>query len=146
MLTTTSWVEKVKELVGLKAVSPFWGDKPAWYFWMSQISGAYLLELAETMDDHWESDQLAGGMFKIKHYPDTNGELFNNFSFEEQAFVQSDFFDHTHTPMFEKKEIGFFEKTKKNRGNKQVLKDAYNKSFQIYCYYPMNHSRVCLLD
>ena len=104
MLTTTSWVEKVKELVGLKAVSPFWGDKPAWYFWMSQISGAYLLELAETMDDHWESDQLAGGMFKIKHYPDTNGELFNNFSFEEQAFVQSDFFDHTHTPMFEKKD------------------------------------------
>lgn len=104
MLITTSWVEKVKELIGLKAVSPFWGDKPAWYFWMSQTSGAYFLELDEIMDEHWESDRLASGMFKVKHYPDTNGEFFNNFSFEEQAFVQSDFFDHTHTPKFETKD------------------------------------------
>jgi hypothetical protein len=104
MLITTSWVEKVKELVGLEAVSPVWGDKPAWYFWMSEISGVYLLELAVTMDDHWGSDHLAGGMFKVKYYPYPHGEGFDNFSFEEQAFVQSDFFDHTHTPRFEKKD------------------------------------------
>jgi len=104
MLITTSWVGKVKELIGLEGVSPFWGDKPAWYFWISQISGAYYLELAETMTEQWEKDHLAGGMFKLKYYPDINEQIFNKFSFEEQAFVQSDFFDHTRTPKFETKD------------------------------------------
>ncbi|MBU2453487.1 MAG: hypothetical protein KJ668_09265, partial [Proteobacteria bacterium] len=104
MLITTSWVGKVKELIGLEAVSPVWGNKPAWYFWTSQISGAYLIELDETIDEQWESDHLASGMFKVKHYPDTKGKVFANFSFEEQAFVQSNLFDHTHTPKFETKD------------------------------------------
>lgn len=104
MLITASWVEKVKERIGLTAVSPFWGDTPSWYFWISQRPGAFLLELDEIVDENWESDLLAGGMFKIKYYPHPHGEGLEDFSFEEQAFVQSDFFDHTHTPRFEKKE------------------------------------------
>jgi len=104
MLITTSWVETVKELINLQAASPVWGDKPAWYFWLSHIKGAYLLELGEILDEKWDEDHLACGMFKIKYYPYPHKEGFDNFSFEEQAFVQSGFFDHTHTPMFEKKD------------------------------------------
>ena len=104
MLITTSWVEKVKELIHLKAISPIWGDKPAWYFWLSHIQGAYLLELDETDDEKWENEGLASGIFKVKHYPYPHKAGFYDFSFEEQAFVQSDFFDHTHTPKFEKKD------------------------------------------
>ena len=105
MLITTSWVDKVKELIGLQAVSPVWGDKPAWYFWLSHIKGAYLLELDETDDEKWEKDGRASGIFKVKHYPYPHKAGFYDFSFEEQAFAQSDFFDHTHTPKFAKKNM-----------------------------------------
>lgn len=104
MLVTTSWVDKVKELIGLQAVSPVWSDKPAWYFWMPQTDGAYSLELNETIDDLWESKHLAGGLFSVKYYPFTNGRFFNHFSFEEQAFVKSNLFDDTHTPRLEQRD------------------------------------------
>lgn len=104
MLITASWVDKVKERIGLQAVSPVWGDEPAWYFWMSQTAGAYALELKETMNDQWESKHMAGGMFRLKCYPFASGRLFNHFSFEEQAFVTSELFDDTHTPVFEQRD------------------------------------------
>ena len=104
MLVTTSWVEKVKEMIGLDAVSQVWGDKPVWYFWISQAPGVYSLELEEASDEYWESDDLAIGIFSIKCYPYTHQKVFQSFSFEEQAFIQSIFFDHTHTPVFEHKE------------------------------------------
>jgi hypothetical protein len=103
MLITTSWVEKVKKMIGLEAVSQIWGEKPAWYFWISQTSGVYSLELCETSNDMWEDDQLACGMFAIKCYPYSDKQAFTNFSLEEQALVKSDLFDHTHTPRFEQK-------------------------------------------
>ena len=104
MLVTTSWVEKVKEFIGLKAVSQVWEDKPAWYFWILQAPGAYYLQLEEAFDESWESDDLAGGIFTIKYYPFKQEKVFQSFSFEEQSFIQSNFFDHTHTPRFEHKE------------------------------------------
>lgn len=104
MLVTTSWFEKVKDLIGLEAVSQVWGDKPAWYFWISQAPGVYYLQLEEVFDEYWESDDLATGIFTIKCYPYTQGKVFQSFSFEEQSFIQSKFFDHTHTPRFEQKE------------------------------------------
>ena len=104
MLITASWVDKVKELTGLQAVSPVWGDNPVWYFWLDQTAGAYSLELNETMSHQWESNPMAGGMFSLKHYPSANSQFFNRFSFEEQALVESDFFDDTHTPLFEQRD------------------------------------------
>jgi hypothetical protein len=104
MLVTTSWVEKVKEMIGLEAVSQVWGDKPAWYFWISQAPGVYYLQLEQVFDEYWESDDLAVGIFSIKCYPYTHEKVFQSFSFEEQSFIQSHFFDHTHTPLFEYKE------------------------------------------
>lgn len=103
MLITASWVDRIKELIHLQAVSPVWSDIPAWYFWISQISGAFCLELNETVSEKWDSDGLASGMFSLKCYPYVNGELFDGFSFEEQEFIKSNIFDHTHTPLFEEK-------------------------------------------
>jgi len=104
MLVTTSWVEKVKGMIGIEAVSQLWEDKPAWYFWISQAPGVYYLQLEEIFDEYWESDDLASGVFTIKCYPHTQGKVFQSFSFEEQSFINSNFFDHTHTPRFEDKE------------------------------------------
>jgi len=104
MLVTTSWFEKVKGLIGLEGVSQVWGDKSAWYFWISKAPGVYYLQLEEVFDEYWENDDLAGGIFTIKCYPYAHENVFQSFSFEERSFIQSDFFDHTHTPLFEQKE------------------------------------------
>ncbi|MBW1898026.1 MAG: hypothetical protein JRI61_03090, partial [Deltaproteobacteria bacterium] len=74
------------------------------FFWISQAPGVYYLQLEEAFDDYWESDDLAGGIFSIKCYPYNHEKVFQSFSFEEQSFIQSNFFDKTHTPKFELKD------------------------------------------
>src|SRR3989344_8468644 len=48
-------------------------------------------------------------------------------------------------PMFDKKEIGFLDKSKKNKGNMEVLRDTYNKKWEanakIYYSYTPNSAK-----
>jgi len=97
MLVTASWVEKVKEILGLKAVSQVWGERPAWYFWISQAPGVYHLQ----MEDASPKRDLVAGIFSVKCYPFPHEKIFHCFSAEEQELIESDFFDHTNTPRFE---------------------------------------------
>ena len=103
-LITASWVERVKHALGLKAVSQVWGEQPAWYFWIENAPGAFSLQLEHAATDQTGHEQWGNGIFVIKHYPHPGREVFNNFSFQEQCFVRSEYFDRTHTPRFEYKE------------------------------------------
>lgn len=103
-LITASWVERVKQAIGLKAVSQVWGEQPAWYFWIENVPGAFSLQLAHASADQTGHEKWGNGTFAIKHYPHPRQEGFNNFSFQEQCFVHSEYFDRTHTPCFEYKE------------------------------------------
>ena len=102
MLVTTSWIDELKDRLGIEAVSQIWGDGPAWYLWLSGAEGVYRLQLAEAV---LEKDHPLGkqGLFSITCYPFLNTGVFNTFSYEERALSQSDLFDDTHTPRFEKK-------------------------------------------
>ena len=51
MLVTTSWVDDLKNLLGMEAVSQIWGDVPAWYMWLSDAQGVYQLQLVDAMVD-----------------------------------------------------------------------------------------------
>lgn len=103
MLVTTSWVDNLKELLGMEAVSQIWGDVPAWYIWLSNAQGVYRLQLAEAMADE-NSPENKKGLFTIKCYPFQDAAVFETFSLEERHCCQSRFFDNTHTPRFEDKE------------------------------------------
>lgn len=103
MLVTTSWVDDLKSLLGMDAVSQIWGDRPAWYLWLSEARGAYHLQLIDAMSDE-NLPANRHGFFSIKCYPYQNSAVFDSFSFEEQALRQGGLFDHTHTPRFEEKE------------------------------------------
>jgi len=100
MLVTTSWIDALKALLGMEAVSQIWGEVPAWYLWLSDAHGAYRLELAEAMTDE-NSPATKQGYFLIKCYPFDNTTVFDTFSYEEQVLSRSRFFDDTHTPRFE---------------------------------------------
>jgi hypothetical protein len=101
---TASWVDRVKTSVGLKGVSQVWGDKPAWYCWISGAPGAYHLQMEDASTRKVNKKNLPTGLFSIKCYPFPQERVFHSFSFEEQCFIRSDFFDHTNTPRIELKE------------------------------------------
>ena len=103
MLVTASWVERVKHLTGLTAVSQIWGQKPAWYFWINNMSGAYSLQLENSATEKRDDLNWHNGNFSIKYYPHPREEVFKTFSFQEQCFAHSGYFDRTHTPRFEDK-------------------------------------------
>jgi len=103
MLSTASWVARVKDLLGIDGVSQIWGEAPAWYFWISDAPGVYLFQLsaASISESHPET---ARGTFAVKCYPYADRDAFRYFSFLERDLVKSRFFDCTHTPTFEDRE------------------------------------------
>lgn len=103
MLVTTSWVDNLKNLLGMEAVSQIWGDVPAWYMWLSDALGVYQLQLVDAGFDE-NRPATKQGFFSIKCYPFHDATVFDAFSYEEQDLSQSGFFDDTHTPRFEEKE------------------------------------------
>jgi len=103
MLVTTSWVDNLKDLLGMEAVSQIWGDIPAWYMWLSDALGVYHLQLVDAaVDENNPANKQA--FFSIKCYPFPNTTVFDTFSHEEQTLSRGPFFDDTHTPRFEEKE------------------------------------------
>ena len=102
MLLIASWVEEVKRLLQITGVSQVWRDgPPAWYFWIDSAPGVHELRLEDTFTRDSEGRELNTGLFAVKFSPFPHAEIFNHFSFEEQAFVQSPFFDDSNTPTFE---------------------------------------------
>lgn len=98
-----------RQVVGLKSISEKQNGAPGWYLWFEDHPGAYLLELAEAGTRAETADQVTlhreavQGLYRIKYYPaiaDPSSLAF--FSAAEQAFRQSDCFDETGTPEFER--------------------------------------------
>ncbi|WP_372680838.1 hypothetical protein [Desulfosarcina sp.] len=100
MLVTTSWIDELKALLEMEAVSQIWGDAPAWYMWLSDAHGVYRLQLEAAMNEE-KNPANKQGYFSIKCYPFDNTTVFDTFSYEEQVLSQSRLFDDTHTPRFE---------------------------------------------
>jgi hypothetical protein len=104
MLVTTSWVDDVKSATGLQAVSQVWAEKPAWYFWISDTPGVHALQLEGITAPESDRPDWVSGLFAVKCYPFPREPVFQSFSFQERSLIQSDWFDHTHTPRFSHRE------------------------------------------
>ncbi|MBR9985673.1 MAG: hypothetical protein KFF68_07180 [Desulfosarcina sp.] len=100
MLVTTSWIDELKDLLGMEAVSQIWGEVPAWYMWLSDAHGVYRLQLEAAMNEE-NNPVNKQGCFSIKCYPFDSTTVFDTFSYEEQVLSRGRFFDDTHTPRFE---------------------------------------------
>jgi len=104
MLITASWVEEIRKDLGLEAVSQVWADKPAWYFRISNAAGVYHLEVANTDVSNINGSSLHSSMLALKCYPFAQSPVFPLFSYEEQCFVKSDFFNPDNTPYYDYQE------------------------------------------
>lgn len=101
MLLTASWVEELKEILGLTGVSQVWKDQPNWYFWLAQGPGPFSLQLERTEVRPSTRSEFNRGLFSLRLFPSPHQEVFSRFSSEERELIQSEHFDHTGTPKFE---------------------------------------------
>jgi hypothetical protein len=104
MLIVSSWSEQFRADIGLKGVSQVWGGPPAWYIWLADAPGVYHLALMEALEEGQKGEVLCKAVFAVKCYPDPGAACFQSFSFLERTLIQSNFFDETHTPVFECRE------------------------------------------
>lgn len=103
LLLTTSWVETVKHQLGIQAASQIWGDRPAWYLWLSGASATYQLQWVG--GDPGDGPRgAASGIFAVKCYPFADRAVFKTFSAAEQRLIGGPRFDETHTPAFDHRE------------------------------------------
>lgn len=96
-----SWVDSVKQLTGITAVSQVWGERPEWYLWIEGAVGPYNLVLHHTSEIVSGRGTLQQGVFAVKCYPYRDTALFSSFTETERELIQGDRFDHTNTPCFE---------------------------------------------
>jgi hypothetical protein len=96
-----SWVDSVKQLTGITAVSQVWGERPEWYLWIAGAVGPYNIVLHHTSELVSGRETFQQGFFAVKCYPYRDTALFSSFAETERELIQSDRFDHTNTPCFE---------------------------------------------
>lgn len=103
-MITASWIENLKAELGLTGVAQVWGDRPSWYFWVTDAPGVFHLEFDDADAVTTETGAFYTADFILKCYPYPHHSLFKAFSSLEKALVQSPFFDDTHSPTFEYRE------------------------------------------
>ena len=101
MLIAASWIETLREILGIEAVSQVWGNRPAWYFWVSDAAGVYHLTVESTRTENVRAASVHSAVLSLRYYPFDRQEMFALFSFEEQCYIRSGFFDGTNTPFHE---------------------------------------------
>jgi len=91
---------EIRHELGVKHLSQVWTKLPAWYIWLDNIPGAFMLELQGGAQFSMNSSDCQGAVGVIRYFPSADQEA--AFSPEEIALRQSDLFDQTGTPHLEK--------------------------------------------
>jgi hypothetical protein len=81
-------VEDARNVLHFKYVSPEWGRKPGWYFWLKSRPGVYFLRLESAF---CQREQLASH-WQLYYYPHPEESVFEDYSLDEQIVRLSDLF------------------------------------------------------
>jgi hypothetical protein len=92
---------EIKQLTGIRMLSQIWIDVPAWYFWLHDVPGAFMLE-ADT-GGAIESDGIIfdSVVFKVRYFPPPGSDPMATLTDREKQLRKSDLFDTTGTPVYE---------------------------------------------
>ncbi|MFK5925494.1 MAG: hypothetical protein QM483_02580 [Desulfuromusa sp.] len=94
-----TWHEDICEQAGFKGISQVWIEDPAWYFWLAQVNGAFLLRLHA--DEQIGDNQYVS--LSLHYFPTVDEETYHDLSAGEKLLISDDsVFDlKTKTPHFE---------------------------------------------
>ncbi len=94
-----TWHEDVCEKTGFKGVSQVWKEDPAWYFWLDQVGGAFLLRLHA--EEPISNNQYLS--LSLHYFPIVDEESYQLLGKEEKGLLSDgSIFDlETNTPQFE---------------------------------------------
>ncbi len=98
LLVAASWVERLREELGLEGVHQVWGEVPTWYLWLAASPGTYCLEMVHVSQ---VGDGLINGSFAVKFYPALDSEFFQDLPPLEKQLRESTLFDASGAPAFE---------------------------------------------
>ena len=104
--------DNIRQLVGIRMLSQIWIDVPAWYFWLHDVPGAFMMEAFASHT--WEQDNttIDAARFVVRYFPMTDSVLMTNFTDDENRLRNSSLFDETGTPVYEQLHVvrqGYFE-------------------------------------
>jgi hypothetical protein len=94
----------IKDELGIGQMSQIWIDVPAWYFWLKDVPGAFMLEALEGRTLQPFNDEASGALSvlsAVRYFPHPDEKSFGAFSPEERSLRTSALFDATGTPRFE---------------------------------------------
>jgi len=94
-----TWHEDICEKTGFKGISQVWKEDPAWYFWLDQVGGAFLLRLHA--EEPISDNQYLS--LSLHFFPAVDVESYQSLSIEQKKLLSDgSIFDlETNTPKFE---------------------------------------------
>ena len=91
---------EIREELGIRHLGQVWTRLPSWYIWLQDTPGAFMLELRGGAEFSADGTACKGSLGVIRYFPPV--DQLDNLSNEEVALLQSDAFDHTGTPQWER--------------------------------------------
>ncbi len=117
----------IKDELGIGQMSQIWIDVPAWYFWLKDLPGAFMLEALEGRTLQPFNDEESGAfsvLSAVRYFPHPDEKNFDAFAPEERSMRTSALFDDTGTPRFA--EIGKVRNSFFHIGNLECIFDRGN--------------------
>lgn len=103
---------EIRKQAGVSMLSQVWIEVPAWYFWLHDVPGAFMLEALHADLLEHEGDSYDSARFTLRWFPPLDSGLLSLFSVEERCLRSSVLFDNTGTPLYEQLSLirgGYFE-------------------------------------
>ncbi|MBI2354663.1 MAG: hypothetical protein HYV06_06500 [Deltaproteobacteria bacterium] len=103
---------EIRKMAGVCMLSQVWIEVPAWYLWLHDVPGAFMLEALHADLLVHEGVSYDSARFTLRWFPPLDSGLLSLFSVEERCLRSSVLFDSTGTPLYEQLTLirgGYFE-------------------------------------
>ena len=100
-----------RKQTGVSMLSQVWIEVPAWYFWLHDVPGVFMLEAVHADLLEHEGVSYDSSRFTLRWFPPLDLGLLSLFSVEERCLRSSVLFDSTGTPRHEQLSVirgGYF--------------------------------------
>lgn len=93
--------DSIRLLTGIRMLSQIWIEIPAWYFWLYDVSGTFMMEASSSHTWERGGTTFDSVRFVVRYFPAIGSEAMADLTIEETRLRNSAAFDETGTPVYE---------------------------------------------